>query len=103
MEYLLRQGYGVADVRLNLSIHESADIDRATRFWASVVGVDADYLGRPQLKRHNPKTVRKNVGEAYVGCLVVNVLGGRLLYQRIEGVWRGIVDGAFPEPGHVAS
>lgn len=98
MEFLLRQGFGVADVRLYLSIHVSADVDRATRFWADVVGVDPSYLRRPHLKRHNPRTVRKNTGDAYVGCLVVQLLGGREFYQRIEGMWRGIVAGTFPRP-----
>jgi transposase len=103
LEFLLRRGYGVDRLRFNLSIHESADIDAATTFWARIAGVDAAYLGRPMLKRHNPKTVRKNTGEAYVGCLVVRVLQGRRLYQEIEGAWRGIVTGAFPQAGLVAS
>jgi hypothetical protein len=47
--------------------------------------------------------VRKNIKEAYVGCLVVRVLQGRQLYQEIEGVWRGIAAGAFPVPTVVAS
>jgi transposase len=96
LEFLLRKGYGVDRIRFNLSIHESADVAAATAFWADVAGVDPDYLGRPMLKRHNPKTNRKNIGEAYVGCLVVRVLQGRELYQEIEGSWRGIVAGALP-------
>jgi transposase len=103
LEWLLRRGYGRDRLRFNLSIHESADIASATRSWAEIVGVSPDYFGRPSLKRHNPKTVRKNVGEAYVGCLVVRVLQGRLLYQEIDGIWRGIAAGAFPPAGRVAS
>jgi transposase len=103
LEWLLRRGYGRDLIRLNLSIHESANIDAATLFWAQVAGVDPRYIGKPTLKRHNPKTVRKNVDESYVGCLVVRVLQGRELYQEIEGAWRGIVAGAFPPAGHMAS
>lgn len=103
MEYLSRQGVGVDDVSFTVSIHESADVGRATRFWADVVGVPPAQLRKPQLKRHNPKTVRKNTGDAYVGCLTINVLGGRLLYQRIEGAWQGIVAGAFSPSDDVTS
>jgi hypothetical protein len=39
----------------------------------------------PSLKHHNPKTVRKNVGEDYHGCLRVDVHRGADLYRRIEG------------------
>ena len=37
------------------------------------------------LKRHNPKTVRKNVGEGYHGCLRIDVRRSGDLYRRIEG------------------
>lgn len=83
---------------LSLSIHESADLQAATSWWADVVGVEQAVFGRPNLKRHNPKTVRKNVDEAYVGCLVVRLRQCRTLYQRIEGVWQGIM-GALPQAG----
>ena len=46
------------------------------------------------MKRHNPKTVRKNTGADDNGCLVVGVRQSRLLYQRMDGLWRGIVVGA---------
>ncbi|MGH3324094.1 MAG: hypothetical protein ACRDOV_06655, partial [Streptomyces sp.] len=52
---------------------------------------DVADLGKTTLKRHNPKTVRKNVGAEYRGCLVVRVLQGADLYRRIEGWWSGIV------------
>jgi transposase len=103
IEWLRRRGYGKERLRLNLSIHESADLDRATRYWADVIGVEPSAFSKPSLKRHNPKTVRKNTGDSYVGCCVVRVLQGRKLYQEIEGIWRGIVLGAVPSSGRVAS
>lgn len=48
-------------------------------------------MSRATLKKHNPKTVRKNVGESYHGCLVVRVLQCAELYWRIEGWWSGLV------------
>jgi hypothetical protein len=50
---------------------------------------------RPTLKRHNPKTVRKAVGESYHGCLRVDVLKGGDLYRKIGGWTEGVMaDGA---------
>lgn len=73
-----------------LSIHESADIPASTAFWAGVVEAPAAEFRRPTLKRHNPKTVRKNVGADYHGCLVVNVRRSTELYRQIAGWWSGL-------------
>ena len=81
-------------LRPRVMIHESADVAGAERFWADLVGVDVARLGKTTLKRHNPKTVRKNVGEGYRGCLVIRVLNSADLYRRIEGWWYGIVEGS---------
>lgn len=103
LEWLRRRGYGRDRLRLNLSIHESADVEAATRYWADIADVDPGFIGRPSLKRHNPKTTRKNIGDAYVGCLIVRVLQGRQLYQEIEGAWRGVAAGAVAAAGSMAS
>ncbi|GHE55545.1 hypothetical protein CP980_20145 [Streptomyces vinaceus] len=85
---------GVTDDRLRfgLQIHETADVAAAEDHWAQVVGLDSSHFYKTTLKRHNPRTNRKNVGEAYYGCLAVRVLQGADLYRRIEGWWCGIVD-----------
>ncbi|MER6468995.1 hypothetical protein [Streptomyces collinus] len=72
-------------------IHESADVAAAHRFWAEVADVDESVFAKPTLKKHNPKTVRKNTGDDYHGCLVVCVARSAHLYNRIEGWWSGIV------------
>jgi DNA-binding CsgD family transcriptional regulator len=58
---------GVSDDRLRfrVHIHESADVLAAEEYWADVVGVPFDSFARTTLKKHNPRTVRKNVGEEY--------------------------------------
>ncbi|MFK4182905.1 hypothetical protein ACI2L4_02630 [Streptomyces sparsogenes] len=81
-------------LQYRVMIHESADTAEAERYWADVVGVQVTDLERTSLKKHNPKTVRKNVGEEYHGCLTVCVRGAADLYRRIEGWWYGIVVGA---------
>ncbi|WJE02196.1 hypothetical protein [Streptomyces antimycoticus] len=81
-------------LRYRVIIHESAQVADAERYWAETIGADVTALERTTLKKHNPKTVRKNVGEGYRGCLVVRVLKSADLYRRIEGWWYGIVVGA---------
>lgn len=73
-----------------LSIHESADIDAAHRYWSDVIDVDVERFARPTLKRHVPKTRRLNVGQNYHGCLVIRVRQSRVLYQKIEGLFAGM-------------
>ncbi|MEU5251010.1 hypothetical protein ACF1AO_30520 [Streptomyces longwoodensis] len=78
-------------LRHRVMIHATGDVAGAERYWADLVGVDVSALQRTTIKKHNPKTVRKNVGENYRGCLVVCVLQGAELYRRIEGWWSGMV------------
>jgi hypothetical protein len=82
-------------LRYRLSIHESADVQAATRSWAEVVGVPAERFQRATLKTHNPSTVRRNTGYSYRGCLVVYVPKSARLYWVVEGVMRGL---ALSEP-----
>lgn len=84
-------------LRFRVSIHESADVAEAERFWADLTGVDGSTFQRATLKRHNPRTTRKNTTDAYRGCLVIYVLGSAELYRRVEGSWYGIVDAARAE------
>ncbi|WP_395361009.1 hypothetical protein ACHGLA_14835 [Streptomyces sp. YH02] len=87
---------GVARDRLHfrVSIHESADAAEAQQFWAELAGVDSSTFQRATLKRHNPRTVRKNTTEAYRGCLIIYVTRSAELYRRMEGTWYGIVEAA---------
>ncbi|MHA7958207.1 hypothetical protein ACX9I7_10675 [Streptomyces sp. L500] len=81
-------------IQYRVMIHENADVARSEHFWADLVGIDTAALKKTTLKKHNPRTVRKNVGEDYHGCLVIDVLRSADLYRRIEGWWYGIVVGA---------
>jgi transposase len=66
-------------------IHESADVAAAHRFWQEVTCLAPKAFGQPTLKRHNPKTIRKNTGDDYHGCLVIDVHRSSVLYRQIEG------------------
>ncbi len=92
---------GVAGDRLTfrLHIHESADVAAALQWWAERVGVSPASFLRTTLKRHNPRTVRKNTGEDYRGCLIIRVRRSRELYWRIEGLMAGIHRATQSDPG----
>ena len=78
---------GISGDRLifRVSIHESGDVAGAQRFWIGVTRADPAQFRQPQIKRHNPRTTRKNTGEAYRGCLRVEVRRSTELYRKIEG------------------
>jgi hypothetical protein len=72
-------------LRFRVHIHENADVMAATEYWRNLCEASLDQFTQPNLKRHNPRTVRKNTGTDYKGCLQVRVLKSAGLYRRIEG------------------
>jgi len=94
---LRRQGWTYDQIQLELGcsrssvIHESADVDAAQRHWADISDVDSSVFQKATLKKHDPKTVRKNTGDDYHGCLVVSVPQSADPYTRVDGWWDGIV------------
>lgn len=89
---------GVPRSRLTfqVQIHERADVVAAERFWLSITAVPRTQFRRTILKRHNPKTVRKNTGHRYVGCLRISVQRSTELYRRIVGWYEGIMRSLGP-------
>jgi transcriptional regulator with XRE-family HTH domain len=85
MRFLATVGIERDRLRCRLQIHERANVEAAQRFWQDVTGLEAAQFWRPALKKHNPRTVRKNVGDDYHGCVRIDVLAGSVLYQKIEG------------------
>ncbi|MFE9205287.1 hypothetical protein [Micromonospora sp. NPDC007230] len=73
-----------------MSIHESADAAAAVRWWMERLELPDDRIKRSTIKRHRIATLRRNTGDDYHGCLVINVPGSRELYWRIEGLVSGI-------------
>ena len=69
----------------SVQIHETADADAAQRFWLEITRADPAQFRRPTLKRHNPKTSRKNTAGDYHGCLRIDVRRSSALYRKIEG------------------
>jgi hypothetical protein len=71
-------------------IHESGDVAAAQQFWLAVTSADSRLFSKPSLKRHNPKTTRKNVGDDYHGCLRISIRHSSALLRKIEG-WAGAI------------
>jgi Homeodomain-like domain-containing protein len=76
-----------------VQIHENAAVAAAQEFWLRLTGADPSQFRVPTLKRHNPKTSRKNTGQGYHGCLRIDVRRSTTLYHRIEGWARAAMTG----------
>jgi transposase len=85
LRFLDAAGVGRDRLIYRVQIHESADVAAAEQFWLALTGAAPDQFRKTTLKRHNPKTVRKNVGADYRGCLRVDVRQSSGLYHQIEG------------------
>lgn len=85
LRFLQVAGIPRTDLCFRVYIHETADVESAQQFWLAVTGATIDQFATPVMKRHNPKTVRKNVGGAYHGCLRIDVRHSADLYRKIEG------------------
>jgi transcriptional regulator with XRE-family HTH domain len=72
-------------LRCIVHIHETGDIEAATHYWQKVTGAAPDQFMQPNIKRHRPRTNRRNTGADYHGCLQIRVTGSRDLYLKIEG------------------
>ena len=93
LRFLRSAGVESERLRYRVQIHENADVAAAEQFWADVTGAARAQFSKTTLKRHNPKTVRKNVAAGYHGCLIINVLRSADLYLRIAGWAVGITQG----------
>jgi transposase len=91
LHFLDEAGVTSAQVRFRVHIHETADVAAAEQFWMGVTGTGEAQFHRTVLKTHNPRTIRKNVGADYHGCLIIDVRRSADLYRRIEGWVRAAV------------
>lgn len=78
-------------LRYCVHIHESADVEAATSYWASIAGASPDQFLRPVIKRHKPRILRTDDNADYHGCLQVSVTRGSELYRQISGWAHGVM------------
>ena len=91
-QWLLRYaGVTRTDIGYDLRIHPDAGIDRARAHWARVLEVDESVI-KTYLKRPNPLTRRRRVGNVYYGTMRLRVRRSTMLLHRIEGWIQGIVE-----------
>ena len=91
LKFLDTAGVSRERLRYCVHIHESADVQAATSYWASVVGARTDQFVQPAIKRHTPRTARTGDNAGYHGCLQVSVAHGNELYRKISGWAHGIM------------
>lgn len=85
LRFLRVAGVPAEHIQFRLHIHETADLERATTYWADLADVPSSQFRKPVIKRHKPKTNRRNVVDDYRGCLLITVNQSADLYRRIEG------------------
>jgi transposase len=85
LEFLALTGVSTDRIVCRVQIHETADVAGAQRFWQKATGLSDGQFRPPTLKRHNPKTIRKNTGSDYHGCLAIGVRRSARLYRQIAG------------------
>ena len=85
LRFLDEAGIVRSDLGFRVYIHQNADVAGAQKFWMRVTAAALEQFYAPVIKHHNPKTVRKNVGEDYHGCLRIDVYRSADLYRKIEG------------------
>lgn len=99
LRFLETAGVSPDDLIFRVCIHETADVEVAQRFWLELTGASPTQFREPTLKRHNPRTVRKNVGADYYGCLKVDVRRSGGLYRKIEGWAKAAMTANSERPG----
>lgn len=80
------------DLEFRLYIHETADEDKAKKYWSKNLKITADRFNKTILKQHNPKTNRRFDNHNYHGLLKVTVKKSTDLNRKIAGWIDGIYD-----------
>jgi hypothetical protein len=91
LTFLDKTGVSRQRLRYCVHIHESGDVEAATRYWASVTSAAPDQFNRPVIKHHTPRTARRDETADYHGCLMVSVARSSALYREISGWAHGVM------------
>jgi hypothetical protein len=91
LTFLDKSGVFRECLRYCVLIHESADVEAATKYWASVTAGGPHQFTRPVIKHHTPRTSRPDDNADYHGCLRVSVTKSSDLYREISGWSHGVM------------
>lgn len=100
LRFLGTAGVESTQLGFRVHIHESADVAAAEQFWLAVSGAEPAQFHRTTLKRHNPQTIRKNVGADYHGCLIVSVRRAAIFTRESKGGSAGQSRSRLSRPSH---
>jgi len=75
------------DIGFKIYLHENArhKLSKVKKYWSSVTGFSIRDFDKVIWKKHNIKTVRKNVGDNYFGLLTIRVKKSADLNRKITG------------------
>ncbi len=81
------------DIVVVLHIHKNhiEKLDEFISYWSHITGVPASQFSKPVVKKHNPKTKRKNIAETYRGLVAIRVRRSTMLNRTIFGWMYGIM------------
>lgn len=77
------------ELNFEIYIHSGANIEKAKNFWSKIVKIKKSNF-KIRLKKPNPHTKRKNIGNDYIGLLAIEVKKSTNLNRRISGWINGI-------------
>jgi hypothetical protein len=78
-------------VRLHLHASHIYRENEILMFWVKNTGLSLKHFTRTNIKKHNPKTKRRNIGRTYYGLVSVRVRRSTNLNRRIQGLIYGII------------
>lgn len=91
LRFLDKAGVPRRRLRYCVAIHESADVEAAASYWATVTAAPPDQFARPVIKHHTLRTPRKDDNMDYHGCLQISVSRSSELYREIGGWAHGVM------------
>lgn len=78
------------NIDFEIYIHETADTEKAKKYWSRVLCLSEEKFQKIRLKKHKINTKRKNIGENYHGLLSIMVRKSTNFNRKITGWIEGI-------------
>jgi hypothetical protein len=78
------------NLNFEIYIHETANIEKAKKYWSNVLNLPIIKFQKVRLKKHKIKTNRKSINKNYYGLLAINVKRSTNLNRKIMGWIEGI-------------
>lgn len=83
-------------MKFEIYLHQTADREKARRYWAESTGLPIQYFQSVLWKKHKISTVRKNIADGYHGLVRMTIRRSTNLNRTIAGWIEGIYHNSFP-------